>query len=170
MELVETIPQPVITAVNGIATAAGCQLVAASDLSVVGNSSKFSTPGVNIGLFCSTPAVPLVRCIGRKAAFDMLVTGRFVPASEAKLLGLVSHVTDDLDVDDTALRLATSIASRSGSALAIGKQTFKNQISMNLKDAYACASTAMVENMGKYDAKEGIDAFLQKRNPEWRNQ
>ncbi|CAK9027550.1 Enoyl-CoA hydratase domain-containing protein 3 [Durusdinium trenchii] len=178
MMLVETIPQPVIAAVHGIATAAGCQLVAATDLAVSAPSCRFATPGVSIGLFCSTPAVPLVRCVGKKAAMDMLLTGRLVPADEAKRIGLVSHVAaahpDDAQAEAVAAQfeahqLAQAIASRSGSALGIGKQTLAAQIGAPLDKAYALASEAMTRNMATEDAAEGISAFLDKRHPSWRH-
>lgn len=168
MRAIVEIPQPVIAAVNGIATAAGCQLVAACDLAVASPESKFSTPGVEIGLFCSTPAVSLARAVGKKAAMDMLLTGRMVPAEEALRIGLISHVDDN--PEDRALELAEQIASRSGRALAIGKQTFYEQIQMNnIADAYEVASQAMVDGMLSEDANIGINSFFEKRDPEWKN-
>lgn len=180
MQLVQEIPQPVVTAVHGIATAAGCQLVAASDIAVAAPSAKFATPGVSIGFFCSTPAVALVRSVGRKAAMDMLLTGRLVDAKEAHAMGLVSRVVEpasntspeeehDLVVEHAA-QLAKSIASRSGSALKIGKETFYRQSEANLTEAYCLASDAMVRNMKTNDATAGINAFLNKKEaPKWDN-
>lgn len=187
MELVESIPQPVISAVHGLATAAGCQLAASSDMVVCSATAQFQTPGVSIGLFCSTPAVPLVRNIGRKAAMDMLLTGRLVSADEAQRMGLVSRICEgsgEVGVNPdpssevsqeqrivwaSVNELAQSIAARSGSALALGKETFRKQIEMELHDAYALAGNAMADNMCKQDAAEGISAFLEKRKPEWKH-
>jgi len=170
MKLVEELPQPVIAATHGVATAAGCQLAAAADLTVSSRSCKFATPGVSIGLFCSTPAVPLVRCVGKKAAMDMLLTGRLVEAPEAKRIGLVSHICDSdeaQDVQKMAQDLALQVAGHSGVALRLGKQTFRKQMDLNLADAYRVASETMTENMKSSDANEGIKAFLEKRRPEW---
>lgn len=170
MEQVESVPQAVIAAVHGTATAAGCQLVAACDLAVCTKNARFATPGVSIGLFCSTPAVPLVRCVGRKPAMDMLLTGRAVSADEAKAMGLVSHVSSSEEAGEiqaVAAELAASIAERSGTALAIGKRTVKAQAGLPLHEAYQVATEAMTVNMDKEDAREGIDAFINKRQPTW---
>ncbi|GBG25544.1 Enoyl-CoA hydratase domain-containing protein 3, mitochondrial [Hondaea fermentalgiana] len=164
MQLVEEIPQPVVAATHGIATAAGCQLAAAADVTVATASCRFATPGVSIGLFCSTPAVPLVRAIGRKNAMDMLLTGRLVPANEARLMGLVSRTIEPPQqhtgiIEDTtqhlqaeAFEIARQIAGRSGRALRIGKKTLRAQMDLDLKDAYEVANEAMIENMKTEDA------------------
>ena len=159
--------KPVIAAVNGIATAAGCQLVASCDLAVAGESARFATPGVNIGLFCSTPMVALSRNISRKAAMEMLLLGDMVPAAKAKDLGLVNWVVPDADVLSAAIEVADKIASKSPLTLAIGKQSFYRQAEMPLAEAYDYAACVMVENMLARDAEEGIGAFLEKRKPEW---
>eukprot|EP01063_Lacrimia_lanifica_P032581 TRINITY_DN558_c1_g1_i1.p2 TRINITY_DN558_c1_g1~~TRINITY_DN558_c1_g1_i1.p2 ORF type:complete len:285 (+),score=79.89 TRINITY_DN558_c1_g1_i1:337-1191(+) len=169
MSLVETLPQPVLAAVHGMATAAGCQLAAAADLVVAAHDATFCTPGVSIGLFCHTPAVPLARCIGKRPAADMLLTGRVVDAAEAHRLGLASRiVAPEEDCRAAAHALAASIAGRSGAALALGKRTLAQQLEAGSTEAaYDVAASAMVENMGTRDAEEGIAAFLGKRRPEW---
>src|SRR5208337_2367656 len=159
--------KPVIAAVNGIATAAGCQLVASCDLAVAGESARFATPGVNIGLFCSTPMVALSRNLSRKAALEMLLLGDMVPAAKAKDLGLVNWVVPDANVLSAALEVADKIASKSPLTLAIGKQAFYRQAEMPLAEAYDYTACVMVENMLARDAEEGIGAFLEKRKPEW---
>ena len=179
MQLLQAIPQPVIAAVHGTATAAGCQLVATADIAIAAPSAKFATPGVNIGLFCSTPAVALARCVGQKAAMDMLLTGRMVLASEALQMGLISRIcsstgSNDLDservaVQATGLELAREIAKHSGSALSIGKRTFYEQVNKELDAAYAIAAEAMVSNIMKRDAQEGMSCFLNRCAPTWRH-
>ena len=159
--------KPVIAAVNGIATAAGCQLVASCDLAVAGQSAQFATPGVNIGLFCSTPMVALSRNISRKAAVEMLLLGEMVPAAKAKELGLVNWIVPDTDVLSTAIEVADKIASKSPLTLAIGKQSFYRQAEMPLAEAYDYTACVMVENMLARDAEEGVGAFLEKRKPQW---
>ena len=159
--------KPVIAAVNGIATAAGCQLVASCDLAVAGESAQFATPGVNIGLFCSTPMVALSRNVSRKAAMEMLLLGDMVPAAKAKDLGLVNWVVPDTDVLSVAIEVADKIASKSSLTLAIGKKAFYRQADMPLAEAYDYAACVMVENMLARDAEEGIGAFLEKRKPHW---
>jgi enoyl-CoA hydratase/carnithine racemase len=159
--------KPVIAAVNGIATAAGCQLVASCDLAVAGESAEFATPGVNIGLFCSTPMVALSRNISRKAAMEMLLLGEMVPAAKAKDLGLVNWVVPDTEVLSAAIEVADKIASKSPFTLAIGKKAFYRQAEMPLAEAYDYTSCVMVENMLTCDAEEGIGAFLEKRKPHW---
>ncbi len=159
--------KPVIAAVNGIATAAGCQLVASCDLAVAGESARFATPGVNIGLFCSTPMVALSRNISRKAAMEMLLLGDMISAAKAKDLGLVNWAVPDGDVLSAAIEVADKIASKSPLTLAIGKQSFYAQAEMPLAEAYDYAARVMVENMLARDAEEGIGAFLEKRKPEW---
>ncbi len=162
--------KPVIARVHGIATAAGCQLVASCDLAVAANTAHFATPGVNIGLFCSTPMVALSRAVGRKAAMEMLLTGELIDAQRAFALGLVNRVVTDsrLDaLDAEVAALAGQIVAKSPLTLAIGKEAFYRQAEMGLDDAYAFASEVMTRNMLARDAAEGIDAFLGKRQPVW---
>ncbi len=161
------LPKPVIAKVHGIATAAGCQLVASCDLAVAAADTRFATPGVNIGLFCSTPMVALSRAVGRKAAMEMLLTGEMVPAEEAKRLGLVNRVVPPSELDRETEALARIIADKSPLVLAIGKEAFYRQAEMGLKDAYDYASEVMTRNMLARDAEEGIDAFIEKRPPKW---
>jgi enoyl-CoA hydratase/carnithine racemase len=164
---IEYLNKPVIAAVNGIATAAGCQLVASCDLAVAGESAQFATPGVNIGLFCSTPMVALSRNISRKAAMEMLLLGDMVLAAKAKELGLVNWVVPDADLLSASIEVADKIASKSPLTLAIGKQSFYRQAEMTLAEAYDYTACVMVENMLARDAEEGIGAFLEKRAPHW---
>lgn len=159
--------QPVIAQVHGIATAAGCQLVATCDLAVCADDARFATPGVNIGLFCSTPMVALTRAVGRKAAMQMLLTGDMIAATEAVRIGLVNQAVPSSKLHETVTALAAQIAGKSGRVVAIGKDAFGRQIDMNLDDAYRYAGAVMTENMMLRDAAEGIDAFLEKRNPTW---
>ncbi|MFI4995069.1 MAG: enoyl-CoA hydratase [Hyphomicrobiales bacterium] len=162
------LPQPVIAAVEGVATAAGCQLVASCDLAVAGQGAGFATPGVNIGLFCSTPMVALSRNISRKAAMEMLLTGEMIGAREALRVGLVNRVAEDGErASDLALSLARRIASKPRLTVKTGKEAFYRQLEMPLEEAYAYASRAMVENMLARDAQEGISAFIEKREPRW---
>ena len=158
---------PVIAQVHGIATAAGCQLVATCDLAVAAETARFATPGVNIGLFCSTPMVALTRAVGRKAAMEMLLTGDLADAGEAKRLGLVNRVVPDAELAAATAALAASIAAKSRKTIAIGKQAFYRQAEMGLAEAYEYTSGVMARNMETADAAEGIDAFLQKRAPVW---
>lgn len=167
MQAIVSLPQPVIAAVQGTATAAGCQLVASCDLAVAAESAKFCTPGVNIGLFCSTPMVALSRNVARKHAMEMLLTGDFVSADEARRIGLVNRVVPLGDEQAEALALARQIAGKSGYALKIGKQAFYRQAEMGLADAYRYAAEVMTENMLARDAEEGINAFLEKRDAAW---
>lgn len=166
MRRIMTLPQPVIAAVDGVATAAGCQLVATCDLAVAGPQARFATPGVSIGLFCSTPAVPLSRAIARKHAMEMLLTGDLFDAETAARVGLVNRIAAE-GARDAALAMARKIATKSRHALIIGKETFYRQIDMTLAEAYDHASAVMVENLLLGDAVEGIDAFLGKRPPVW---
>ena len=168
MLTITRLPKPVIARVQGIATAAGCQLVATCDLAVASQEAMFATPGVNIGLFCSTPMVALSRAVGRKAAMEMLLTGNMVSAAEAQAMGLVNRVVaaDTLEAETDAL--AQQIASKSPLTVAIGKEAFYRQADMAIADAYAYASEVMTRNMLARDAGEGIDAFLQKRAPVWK--
>jgi enoyl-CoA hydratase/carnithine racemase len=167
MQRIVHLPKPVIAQVQGVATAAGCQLVASCDLAVAGEAARFATPGVDIGLFCSTPMVALSRAVGRKAAMEMLLTGDMVPASRARELGLVNRVVADAELAEAAWALAVQIVGKSPLTLAIGKEAFYRQAEMTLADAYAYASEVMTRNMLAHDAEEGIDAFLQKRAPVW---
>ena len=167
MQAIVACPKPVIAAVNGIATAAGCQLVASCDLAVAGESAQFATPGVNIGLFCSTPMVALSRNVSRKAAMEMLLLGEMIPAAKAKELGLVNWVVPDANVLSAAVEAAEKIAGKSPLTLAIGKKAFYKQAEMPLAEAYDYTAHIMVENMLARDAEEGIGAFLEKRRPEW---
>ena len=169
MQKVVQCPKPIIAAVEGTATAAGCQLVATCDLAVASTEAKFCTPGVHIGLFCSTPAVAVARNIGRKRAMEMLLLGEMIDAEDACAYGLVNRVVVKDKVLPKAMELAETIASKSMAANAIGKKTFYNQINAPLEEAYTCASKAMVENMMIEDANEGLDAFLEKRPPNWRD-
>lgn len=167
MATIRDVPQPVVAAVDGIATAAGCQVVAACDLVVATEGSRFATPGVRIGLFCSVPMVPLSRAIGRKRAMEMLLTGEAIDAAAALAFGLVNRVVDDDALEDAALALARRIAGHSPLTIAIGKRAFYAQIDRGLDDAYDLATDAMTRNMLARDAEEGIDAFLEKRTPQW---
>ena len=160
-------PKPVIAAVNGIATAAGCQLVATCDLAVASQDARFATPGVNIGLFCSTPMVALSRNLSRKAAMEMLLLGDMVGANEAKELGLVNRVVKPDETVNAAVELGRKVAEKPKATLKIGKEAFYRQLEMPLEEAYAYASAVMVENMLHEEAKEGIGAFLEKREPRW---
>ena len=167
MQAVATLPQPVIAAVRGLATAAGCQLVASCDLAIAGDRAAFCTPGVAIGLFCSTPAVALTRAVPQKAAMEMLLTGDIIDAAEAKRIFLVNRVVPDGTEEAEALAIARGIAARSAATLRIGKRAVRAQSGLGLADAYATASAAMVENLLCRDAAEGIGAFLSKRAPIW---
>ncbi len=160
-------PKPVIAEVHGIATAAGCQLVASCDLAVADPDAQFSTPGVNIGLFCSTPMVALSRNVGRKSSMRMLLTGDMMSAAEAKEMGLVSDVSEPGTLTETTMALAEKIAGKSPKTLRIGKEAFYQQIEMDLPEAYAFTSDVMVKNMLEPDAEEGIGAFIEKRTPNW---
>lgn len=161
-------PRPVIAQVHGVATAAGAQLVASCDLAVAAESARFATPGVNIGLFCSTPMVALSRAVPRKAAMEMLLTGALIDAARARDIGLINRVVPDAALADETQALAAQIASKSPLTLKIGKAAFYKQAEMGLDAAYAYASAVMTENMAAQDAEEGIDAFLEKRAPVWR--
>ncbi|MBM3544263.1 MAG: enoyl-CoA hydratase [Alphaproteobacteria bacterium] len=160
-------PKPVIAGVNGIATAAGCQLVASCDLAVAAGDARFATPGVNIGLFCSTPMVALSRNISRKAAMEMLLFGELVSAQDAQALGLVNRVVANDRVVNEAVEFGRRIAEKPKRTLKIGKEAFYRQLDLSLEDAYHYASAVMVENMLDDEAKEGIGAFIDKRPPRW---
>ncbi|HEY0181647.1 MAG TPA: enoyl-CoA hydratase [Rhodopila sp.] len=167
MQRIVQLPKPVIAQVHGVATAAGCQLVASADLAVAADTARFATPGVDIGLFCSTPMVALSRAVGRKAAMEMLLTGDMVPAARARDLGLINRVVPEAELHETTLALAAQIAAKSPLTLAIGKEAFYRQLEMDLARAYDYASEVMTRNMLAHDAAEGIDAFLGKRKPQW---
>lgn len=163
------IPKPVIAAVHGIATAAGCQLAASCDLVVAAEDAKFATPGVHIGLFCSTPMVPLSRNVGRKTAMKMLLLGEPLDAKAAQAAGLINDIAPAAELLSRCLQIAEKIAEKSPLTLAIGKEAFYRQLEMGLADAYAYAGEVMTENMLKHDAQEGIGAFVEKRRPVWKN-
>src|SRR5215213_6481285 len=167
MQVVVRLPKPVIAAVQGPASAAGCQLVASCDLAIASSAAKFATPGVNIGLFCSTPMVALSRNVSRKAAMEMLLTGDLIDAEEAHRIGLINRVVAPGSERDAAIKLAQQIASKSVLTVKIGKEAFYRQLEMNLADAYRYTSEVMVENMLARDAEEGIGAFIEKRTPSW---
>ena len=169
MQAIVHLPKPVIAAVNGTATAAGCQLVASCDLAVASAAATFATPGVDIGLFCSTPMVALSRNVAPKHAMEMLLTGEAVSTEAAQRIGLVNRVVPAGRERDEALALAREIASKSALTVKIGKEAFYRQLEMNLADAYAYASNTMVENMLARDAEEGIGAFIEKRSPKWQD-
>jgi enoyl-CoA hydratase/carnithine racemase len=167
MQQIVNLPQPVVAAVQGVATAAGCQLVASCDLAVASAAAKFATPGVNVGLFCSTPMVALSRNVARKHAMEMLLTGDMVPAEDALRIGLVNRVVAPGTEREEALALGRQIAAKSAHVVKIGKEAFYRQVELGLKDAYRYAAEVMVENMLARDAEEGIDAFVEKREPKW---
>ncbi len=170
MLTITRLPQPVIAKVQGMASAAGCQLVATADLALASENAAFATPGVNIGLFCSTPMVAVSRKIGRKAMMEMLLTGDSVDAAEAQRTGLINRAVPADRLDDEVAALAAKIASKSAHTLKVGKKAFYKQIEMGLEDAYAYCGGVMTENMTAADAEEGIDAFLEKRAPVWRDE
>ncbi|HML07104.1 MAG TPA: enoyl-CoA hydratase [Xanthobacteraceae bacterium] len=167
MQQIVALPQPVIAAVQATATAAGCQLVASCDLAIASRAAKFATPGVNIGLFCSTPMVALARNVARKHAMEMLLTGEMISAEHAERIGLVNHVVAPGREREEAIKLARKIASKSSLTVKIGKEGFYRQLEMPLADAYDYMSGVMVENMLVRDAEEGIGAFIEKREPKW---
>jgi enoyl-CoA hydratase/carnithine racemase len=167
MQQIVNLPQPVIAAVQGIASAAGCQLVASCDLAIASSAAKFATPGVDIGLFCSTPMVALSRNVSRKHAMEMLLTGNMVAAEHAAQIGLINRVVAPGEERKGALALAQEIAAKSSYVLKIGKQAFYQQAELSLAEAYNYASEVMTENMMARDAEEGICAFIEKRDPSW---
>ena len=168
MLAVQRLPVPVIARVQGLATAAGCQLVAMCDLAVVASTARFAVSGVNLGLFCSTPSVALSRNIGRKAAFEMLVTGEFIDALEAQRLGLVNCVAPPETLDSELQQLVQSILAKPRIAVAMGKQLFYRQLEKGIEAAYADAARTMACNMMEHAALEGVQAFIDKRPPDWR--
>ena len=163
------LPKPVIAEVHGVATAAGCQLVATCDLAVAARDARFATPGVNIGLFCSTPMVALTRAVGRKAAMELLLTGRLIDAETAQAIGLINRVVPREGLRDAVDGLAREIASKSALTVKIGKEAFYRQAELDLAAAYRYAAEVMTTNMLARDAGEGIDAFLAKREPLWQD-
>ena len=169
MQQIVRLPQPVIASVHATATAAGCQLVASCDLAIASQAAKFATPGVNIGLFCSTPMVALSRNVSRKHAMQMLLTGDLISADEAARIGLVNQVVPAGQERATAIKLAEKIAAKSTHTVKIGKEAFYRQAEMSLADAYDYTSQVMVENMLARDAQEGISAFIEKRDAKWQD-
>ena len=161
------LPQPVIAKVHGLATAAGCQLVATCDLAIAAESATFGTSGINNGLFCSTPAVPLSRNVSRKHAMEMLLTGDFIDARRAEHIGLINRVVPDDEIDAATVALADKLATKSAFGLALGKQGFYRQLEMGISDAYEFAGAEMARNVMDRDAAEGFDAFIEKRAPVW---
>jgi enoyl-CoA hydratase/carnithine racemase len=168
MLTINQLQQPVIARVNGIATAAGCQLVANCDLAVAAEEARFAVSGINVGLFCSTPAVPLSRNMGRKQAMHMLLTGDFITAQTAQQYGLVNEVVPANELEQATIALAQKVVAKSAHAIKLGKDMFYQQLPMDLSDAYAYAAERMTCNMDSHDAREGIDAFIEKRKPEWK--
>ncbi|XP_061035429.1 enoyl-CoA hydratase domain-containing protein 3, mitochondrial [Eubalaena glacialis] len=167
MMLIQNHPVPVIAMVNGLASAAGCQLVASCDIAVASDKSSFAAPGVNIGLFCSTPGVALGRAVPRKVALEMLFTGEPISAREALLHGLLSRVVPEERLEEETLRIARKVASLSRPVLSLGKAAFYRQLAQDLRTAYHLTSQTMVDNLGLPDGQEGVKAFLQKRKPVW---
>lgn len=167
MTTIPRLPQPVIAEVHGIAAAAGCQLVATCDMAVAAQTARFGVNGINIGLFCSTPMVALSRNIGRKQAFELLTTGEFLSAEKAVKLGLINHAVPDKTLAAETRALADKVASKLGSAVRVGKRAFYEQLEMTLDDAYAHTGRVIAENMLHPDTAEGVQAFLEKRPPDW---
>ena len=161
--------KPVIAMINAIATAAGCQLISSCDLAYSSENSQFATPGVNIGLFCSTPMVPLSRTVGKKQAMEMLLTGDLIDAKKALSIGLINNVFETEKLQENVLKIANKIASKSTATIKIGKDAFYKQKDMSLKEAYDYTSKIMTENMLHKDSEEGITAFLEKRSPNWKD-
>lgn len=168
MQTITALPQVVVAKVRGVATAAGLQLVAAADLAIAASDARFATPGVNIGLWCHTPQVALSRAVHRKHAFEMLTTGKLFDAEHAQSIGLVNSVVPPEDLDAAVRDLAETIASKSSYTLAVGKQSFYRQLGLSVPDAYAYVSDLVEVNMLHSDAREGIAAFVEKRQPSWR--
>ncbi len=163
------LPQPVIARVHGTATAAGCQVVATCDLAVASDNARFAVSGINVGLFCSTPSVALARNLQRKQALEMLLTGDFIDAPTAREYGLVNRVVTGEQLDDAVAEMAGSIVAKSAAAVATGKRMFYRQLEMGVVEAYDYAAEVMACNMMAHDAREGIDAFVEKRKPEWQH-
>ena len=169
MQSIVYCPKPVIAEIDGVATAAGCQLVASCDLAIASHESKFATPGVNLGLFCSTPMVALSRNVNKKNAMEMLLTGDFINADRAKEIGLINNIVLKEELTLEVDRLAEKIASKSMMTVSTGKKAFYAQVEMDLSEAYKYTSKTMTDNLLKRDAKEGINAFLEKRSPDWKD-
>ena len=169
MQMMVNCPKPIIAEINGIATAAGCQLVASCDLALASSSSKFATPGVNIGLFCSTPMVAISRNISKKDSMKMLLTGDMISADEAKRISLINDFVPNDQLTKSVMDLAKKISEKSQAVLRIGKEAFYKQSQLNIEDAYEYTSMVMTKNMMIDDAFEGISSFLDKRNPKWKN-
>jgi enoyl-CoA hydratase/carnithine racemase len=169
MQAIVHLPKPVVAAVQGVATAAGCQLVASCDLAIASEAATFATPGVDIGLFCSTPMVALSRNVSRKQAMEMLLTGEPIPARAAQQIGLVNRVVAAGTERDAAVALAEKVALKSAYTVKLGKAAFYRQAEMSLADAYRYAAEVMTENMMARDAEEGIGAFIEKREPKWQD-
>ncbi len=169
MQEIVHLPKPVVAAVQGIATAAGCQLVASCDLAIASEAASFATPGVDIGLFCSTPMVALSRNVPRKQAMEMLLTGEPIPALRAREIGLVNRVVSPGTERDAAIALAEKVALKSAYTIKLGKEAFYRQAEMSLAGAYRYAAEVMTENMMARDAEEGINAFIEKRAPTWQD-
>ena len=168
MQSIVNNPKPIIAEVGGFATAAGCQLVASCDLAISSEKSRFATPGVNIGLFCSTPMVALSRNVSKKEAMKMLLTGDMINAQEAKRISLINDYVPEKDLKKSVMDLAENISKKSSKILKIGKEAFNNQLNMNLSDAYEYTSKIMADNVLEDDAIEGINAFIEKRDAKWR--
>ena len=169
MANISRLPKPVIAEVQGIAAAAGCQLVASCDLAVASENATFGVNGVNIGLFCSTPMVALSRNISQKKTFELLVTGDFLSAEEAKVEGLINAVTEPKDLSEKTMQMAEKISSKLSSAVKIGKEAYYKQLELSLEDAYDYTSKVIAENMLHRDTEEGISAFIEKRTPDWKD-
>jgi len=169
MKMIVNCSKPVIAEVSGIATAAGCQLVASCDLAIASDASKFATPGVNIGLFCSTPMVALSRNVHKKEAMKMLLTGDMINAEEAKRISLINDVVPEGDLTKSVMNLAEKISNKSSKVIKIGKEAFYEQYNLSLSDAYEFTAKVMTENTLNDDAKEGISSFIEKRDPNWGN-
>ena len=167
MKLIVECPKPIIAEVNGVATAAGCQLIASCDLAISSDNSRFATPGVNIGLFCSTPMVALSRSVSKKDAMKMLLTGDMINAKEAKRISLINDYVSESDLEDSVMNLALKISQKSLKNIKIGKEAFYKQLYLDLSDAYEYTSAIMAENVLEDYAIEGINAFLEKRDPNW---
>jgi len=167
MTSITKLPQPVIAQTHGIATAAGCQLVASCDLAMAADDTRFGVNGINIGLFCSTPMVALTRNISRKQAFEMLTTGDFIDAARAESIGLINHAVPHDELERATRSLAEKLSAQLGVAVKIGKESFYKQLEMGLEDAYAFTGAAMAENMLHRETEKGVAAFLDKRKPEW---
>ncbi len=169
MTFLSNLSKPVIAEVHGVATAAGCQLVASCDLAYADSDTRFATPGVNIGLFCHTPLVPVSRTIAKKHSMEMLLLGDLIDATEAKRFGLINDVFEPEELHKKVMEVAKTICSKSSYVLKMGKETFYKQLDMDLEEAYEYATERMIKNLKAEDAREGIDAFLTKRNPNWKN-